>query len=253
MAAAGSGRGEAAIDHLAVALGVERWLASRALRHALAALSEAGVTARAAMAIEWLPALEVGWVNGLCDAERRRLLMLVDESAVGGDVRTQIAQWCHTAPEPAVSTAGRVVLTHRLAALPPAAAAATLDRLLDACHAVADAAGGFGLWRVSAKERRVGEAIRRELAASPGSPPFADEGVAPDEFLFVRVLAEYREMPGLSLTASQAARLWRVPPEVSEQILHSLVDLGRLRRTADGRYCAPGDLEVSWRRPRAPR
>lgn len=85
--------------------------------------------------------------------------------------------------------------------------------------------------------------------AAPVAPPLTDGGTAPGEELYARVLAEYREMPGLSLTVAQAARLWRVAPEISEHVLHSLVELRRLRRTADGRYCAPGDLASARRTP----
>ena len=54
--------------------------------------------------------------------------------------------------------------------------------------------------------------------------------------LRVRAEAEYREMPGLKLTAAQAARLWHLGPSQSAQLLDSLVDDGLLYRTRDGAY-----------------
>lgn len=43
-----------------------------------------------------------------------------------------------------------------------------------------------------------------------------------------RIRAEYVEMPGLSLTALQAARLWGLGTLRSEQVLSMLVDSGFL-------------------------
>jgi len=176
---------------------------------------------------------------------------MVDESAVGRDDRAQVAQWCHAAPDPQVSAAGRAVLRHRLAALPPASAQAALDCILDACYAVADAAGGLGLWRISAQERQLAETIRGELTAARVSPPLVDGGATPSAELYVRVLAEYRETPGLSLTVAQASQLLRVEPDTCERILRMLAELGRLQRSADGRYCAPGSLGSGRRRATA--
>jgi hypothetical protein len=58
-----------------------------------------------------------------------------------------------------------------------------------------------------------------------------------------RIAAEYREMPGLSLTAAQAGRLFGIASDHCVAVLQALVAQGRLRRRADGRYCAAGDLE----------
>lgn len=51
-----------------------------------------------------------------------------------------------------------------------------------------------------------------------------------------RAQAEYREMPGLSLTVAQAQRLWGVDRQTSEQVLKALIARGFLRRTADDRF-----------------
>lgn len=89
-------------------------------------------------------------------------------------------------------------------------------------------------------------------SASAGS--LALEGSTTSDRLCERILAEYREMPGLQLTAAQAARLWALDRGSCEQILQTLVATRRLRQTADGRFCAPGDLECaqrwSWRHTR---
>lgn len=51
------------------------------------------------------------------------------------------------------------------------------------------------------------------------------------------VRSEFAEMPGLSLTEGQAARLWQVPPAEAAQALHRLVDSHFLARSGSGRYC----------------
>jgi hypothetical protein len=59
------------------------------------------------------------------------------------------------------------------------------------------------------------------------------------------ICAEYREMPGLSLTLPQAVRLWTAEPTQCARVLETLVESGFLRRLggtylrADtGRRCA---------------
>lgn len=67
--------------------------------------------------------------------------------------------------------------------------------------------------------------------------------------LFERIAAEYREMPGLSLTAAQAARLWGLDLDYCVAVLQALVAAGRLRHTPEGRFCVAGDVErAMWRR-----
>ena len=51
-----------------------------------------------------------------------------------------------------------------------------------------------------------------------------------------RIQSEYREMPGLKLTAAQAARFWHLGPDDSRVLLDSLVEGGVLWRTGDGHY-----------------
>jgi Fic family protein len=51
-----------------------------------------------------------------------------------------------------------------------------------------------------------------------------------------RAQAEYREMPGLSLTLAQAQRLWGIDRQTSEQVLHTLIARGFLRKTTNDRF-----------------
>jgi Fic family protein len=51
-----------------------------------------------------------------------------------------------------------------------------------------------------------------------------------------RVRAEYLKMPGLSLTLSQAARLWGLTASHSTRVLSVLVESGFLRSDGRGLY-----------------
>jgi hypothetical protein len=51
-----------------------------------------------------------------------------------------------------------------------------------------------------------------------------------------QIRAEYREMPGLKLTAAQASRFWHLGPQDSIVLLDRLVAEGLLARTRDGHY-----------------
>ena len=54
--------------------------------------------------------------------------------------------------------------------------------------------------------------------------------------LLERVQAEYVEMPGLSVTLSQAQRLWAVDQTTCEEIFSHLISGGVLKRTSRGRF-----------------
>ena len=54
--------------------------------------------------------------------------------------------------------------------------------------------------------------------------------------LLQRIEREYREMPGLSVTAPQAQRLWGVDSMTCGYVLMTLIQRGVLRRTANGTF-----------------
>jgi hypothetical protein len=60
-----------------------------------------------------------------------------------------------------------------------------------------------------------------------------------------RILAEYREMPGLRLTLRQAARLWALDTVDCQAILDTLVAAGSLRRSPKGEYGLPCDEKAA--------
>ena len=52
----------------------------------------------------------------------------------------------------------------------------------------------------------------------------------------LRVVGEYREMPGLSLTLPQAARLWGLDQSTCELLLTKLIERRVLKRAPNGTY-----------------
>jgi hypothetical protein len=81
-------------------------------------------------------------------------------------------------------------------------------------------------------------------AAGPETPRATRRGMverrdlASRHRLLHRVLAEFREMPCLRLTAEQARRLFGLRGDVSARVIDELVRDGRIRRDHDGRYVA---------------
>jgi hypothetical protein len=68
------------------------------------------------------------------------------------------------------------------------------------------------------------------------NPRTADMDV--DAALLERVVAEYREMPGLALTLPQAVRLWGFDARTCERLMSTLETRGLLRRLRDGRFAS---------------
>jgi len=58
----------------------------------------------------------------------------------------------------------------------------------------------------------------------------------PVENWLSRIQAEYVEMPGLTLTRSQAQRLWGIDSQMCDLLLNALVETGFLRLTRTGTY-----------------
>jgi hypothetical protein len=54
--------------------------------------------------------------------------------------------------------------------------------------------------------------------------------------LLRRIRGEFREMPGLLLTAGQGARLFGLPPAIAARILERLTDASVLRQMSDGQF-----------------
>jgi hypothetical protein len=63
------------------------------------------------------------------------------------------------------------------------------------------------------------------------SRPAGDAGV-----LLARIEAEYREMPGMRLTESQAQKLWNLDESTCRDVFKALVDSGFLTRFESGAF-----------------
>ena len=57
-----------------------------------------------------------------------------------------------------------------------------------------------------------------------------------DTSLSHRIRSEFLEMPGLSLTPAQAARLWAIDRQTTDRVLNELAAAGFLFRTESGLY-----------------
>jgi hypothetical protein len=55
-----------------------------------------------------------------------------------------------------------------------------------------------------------------------------------DRTLCTRIIGEYLEMPGLSVTIPQACRLWDLDPPRCAHLLDTLLASGFLRKSGDG-------------------
>lgn len=70
-------------------------------------------------------------------------------------------------------------------------------------------------------------------------PPSVHPARLDDPELAQRVRSEFLEMPGLRLTAAQAARLWALDYSSSERLLEHLAESGFLGRDRHGAYRRP--------------
>lgn len=62
-----------------------------------------------------------------------------------------------------------------------------------------------------------------------------DDSTLPADLL-QRIVAEFREQPGLGLTQPQAQRLWALDERTCRSALTALVAAGVLQRSHDGRF-----------------
>ena len=86
--------------------------------------------------------------------------------------------------------------------------------------------------RISMKAREA-SASRATRAPAVLHIPRSDAAI---ERVLLRVEGEYRDMPGLSLTLRQAARLWRLDYGTCERVLTELIERRVLKRTLNGTY-----------------
>jgi hypothetical protein len=126
-----------------------------------------GLRASTAVAVEWLPAVEVAWLDGADETERdqlrRRCAVDAHEEALA-----QLNAWLVRPPPEHVILAGRRVLYDRLQPLDADARRTALERILGLCEVAGRAAGGvLGFGTLSSDERRHIESVRYDLDQRP--------------------------------------------------------------------------------------
>ena len=74
------------------------------------------------------------------------------------------------------------------------------------------------------------------VARLPASVPVERRDLAARHALVYRIHSEFLEMPGLSLTPSQACKIFGLPPDITSRILERLTEARVLRRRSDGQF-----------------
>jgi len=74
------------------------------------------------------------------------------------------------------------------------------------------------------------------VARLPEAVRIERRDVAARSALVWRIHSEFEEMPGLSLTVGQAAKLFGLPADIASRILEQLTDRRVLRRRNDGQF-----------------
>lgn len=104
------------------------------------------------------------------------------------------------------------------------------------------AATGVNRWPGAGAMGTVNESVRRPTPSmsdgrpQPSVPDTRGLGASLERALLDRVRGEYVEMPGLSVTAAQAARLWAVDGATCAALLEALVAEGFLKVSQRGTY-----------------
>lgn len=133
--------------------------------HACEPLYAHGLRASTAELVEWLPAVEVAWLDGADEAERHALRVHVTvDGRASAEGLALLDGWLTQRPPEELFVAGRLALKARLGALDADAREAAVGRIVAICEAIGRAAGGyFGLGSLSPDERRRINAIQGDL------------------------------------------------------------------------------------------
>lgn len=81
-----------------------------------------------------------------------------------------------------------------------------------------------------------GKPARAQLRPSSSGHPVERRDLSSRRALVRRVRSEFLEMPGLTLSITQAARLFSLPSNACARVFGELIDDDLLRATTDGRY-----------------
>ena len=128
-------------------------------------LHACGLRASTAALVEWLPAVEVAWLDGADGAERHALRVHFNvDDRTSAEGMALLDGWLTRRPPEALFVAGRLAVKARLHALGAEEREAVLARILGLCEATGRAAGGyFGVGSLSSDERRQITVIQGDL------------------------------------------------------------------------------------------
>ena len=124
-----------------------------------------GLRASTAELVEWLPAVEVAWVDGADEAERHALRVHVTvEGRASAEGMVLLDGWLTQRPPEEFFLAGRGAIKARLGGLDADEREDVVARIVALCEATGRAAGGyFGLGSLSSNERHQITHIQRDL------------------------------------------------------------------------------------------
>jgi len=88
----------------------------------------------------------------------------------------------------------------------------------------------------STRQALLEHAVASPTDSLPTAVPAERRDVPRRHALLRRVHGEFEEMPGMSLTLDQAAKLFGLAPEVTSRVLDGLADARVLHRRKDGRF-----------------
>jgi hypothetical protein len=134
-------RQNAQLDEIAQALAAQLKVDNPAL---LIRVRDLGITVETAPALFLAPLVQVAWAGGsVTKEERETVLHLARERGVetGSKAYDLLKEWLDVAPTDALFDAAIEVLKYGFAGLSPAERAQRIERVVDACHKVAEASG----------------------------------------------------------------------------------------------------------------
>ena len=128
-------------------------------------LHTCGVRASTTALVEWLPTVEVAWLDGADEAERHALRVHFNvDGRASAEGMALLDGWLTQRPSDELFAAGRRALRARLLTLGADEREAVLARVLAMCEATGRAAGGhFGLGALSSDERSHISVIQGDL------------------------------------------------------------------------------------------
>ncbi|MFN7914320.1 MAG: hypothetical protein U0Q55_03200 [Vicinamibacterales bacterium] len=132
-------------------------------------LHAAGLSASNVSLLDWLPAIEVAWVDDVDMHEREELRrQYATDPASDGASLSLLTEWLFVRPPHEALLAARQALRRRVDALPEPERRSRIQAIVQRCETVGHASGGiFGLGTLSWDEQARIEAIREALGDEP--------------------------------------------------------------------------------------